>query len=29
VATAKGRKTLESTKRQLRELALELLGDEI
>jgi DNA-binding PadR family transcriptional regulator len=29
VATAKGRKTLESTKRQLRELAAEVLGDEI
>jgi len=28
VATAKGRKTLESTKRQLRELAAEVLGDE-
>jgi len=29
VATPKGRKTLESTKRQLRELAREVLGDEI
>lgn len=29
VATAKGRKTLESTKRQLRELAREVLGDDI
>ncbi len=29
VATAKGRRTLESTKRQLRELANEVLGDEI
>ena len=28
VATAKGRRTLESTKRQLRELADEVLGDE-
>jgi DNA-binding PadR family transcriptional regulator len=28
VATAKGRRTLESTKRQLRELAREVLGDE-
>jgi DNA-binding PadR family transcriptional regulator len=28
VATAKGRKTLESTKRQLRELAAEVLGNE-
>jgi DNA-binding PadR family transcriptional regulator len=28
VATAKGRRTLESTKRQLRELANEVLGDE-
>jgi DNA-binding PadR family transcriptional regulator len=28
VATAKGRKTLESTKRQLRELAVEVLGNE-
>ena len=28
VATAKGRKTLESTKRQLRKLANEVLGDE-
>ncbi len=28
VATAKGRRTLESTKRQLRELATEVLGDE-
>src|ERR1019366_1033578 len=28
VATAKGRRTLASTKRQLRELANELLGDE-
>jgi DNA-binding PadR family transcriptional regulator len=27
VATAKGRRTLESTKRQLRELADEVLGD--
>ena len=27
-ATAKGRRTLESTKRQLRELADEVLGDE-
>ena len=29
VATAKGRRTLESTKRQLRELANEVLGAEI
>ena len=29
VATARGRRVLESTKRQLRELARELLGDEI
>ena len=29
VATAKGRRTLESTKRQLRELAHEVLGDEV
>jgi DNA-binding PadR family transcriptional regulator len=29
VATAKGRRVLESTKRQLRELAREVLGDEI
>jgi hypothetical protein len=28
VATAKGRRTLEATKRQLRELAAEVLGDE-
>ena len=28
VATAKGRRTLESTKRQLSELADEVLGDE-
>lgn len=28
VATAKGRRTLESTKRQLKELADEVLGDE-
>jgi DNA-binding PadR family transcriptional regulator len=28
VATAKGRRTLESTKRQLRELANEVLGSE-
>jgi DNA-binding PadR family transcriptional regulator len=28
VATAKGRRALESTKRQLRELAHEVLGDE-
>jgi DNA-binding PadR family transcriptional regulator len=28
VATAKGRRTLESTKRQLKELANEVLGDE-
>ncbi len=28
VATAKGRRTLESTKRQVRELADEVLGDE-
>jgi DNA-binding PadR family transcriptional regulator len=28
VATAKGHRTLESTKRQLRELADEVLGDE-
>ncbi|MGA7419325.1 MAG: PadR family transcriptional regulator [Acidimicrobiales bacterium] len=28
VATAKGRRTLESTKRRLRELAREVLGDE-
>ncbi len=28
VATAKGRRVLESTKRQLRELAREVLGDE-
>ncbi len=28
VATAKGRRVLESTKRQLRELAGEVLGDE-
>ncbi len=28
VVTAKGRRTLESTKRQLRELADEVLGDE-
>jgi DNA-binding PadR family transcriptional regulator len=28
VTTAKGRKSLESTKRQLRELANEVLGDE-
>jgi DNA-binding PadR family transcriptional regulator len=28
VATAKGRKSLDSTKRQLRELADEVLGDE-
>ncbi len=28
VATAKGRRVLESTKRQLRELAHEVLGDE-
>jgi DNA-binding PadR family transcriptional regulator len=28
VATAQGRRTLESTKRQLRELADEVLGDE-
>ncbi|MHB2008197.1 MAG: PadR family transcriptional regulator [Acidobacteriaceae bacterium] len=28
VATAKGRRTLEATKRQLRELAAEILGDE-
>ncbi len=28
VATAKGRRTLVSTKRQLRELANEVLGDE-
>ncbi len=27
VATAKGRRTLEATKRQLRELATEVLGD--
>jgi DNA-binding PadR family transcriptional regulator len=27
-ATAKGRRVLESTKRQLRELAREVLGDE-
>jgi DNA-binding PadR family transcriptional regulator len=29
VATAKGRKSLETVKRQLRELAREVLGDEI
>ncbi|HUC13018.1 MAG TPA: PadR family transcriptional regulator [Acidimicrobiales bacterium] len=29
VATAKGRRSLESMKRQLRELANEVLGDEI
>jgi DNA-binding PadR family transcriptional regulator len=29
VATAKGRRTLESIKHQLRELATEVLGDEI
>jgi DNA-binding PadR family transcriptional regulator len=29
VATAKGRKALESIKRQLRELAREVLGDDI
>jgi DNA-binding PadR family transcriptional regulator len=29
VATAKGRKSLESTKHQLRELAREVLGDEM
>jgi len=28
VATARGRRVLESTKRQLKELARELLGDE-
>jgi DNA-binding PadR family transcriptional regulator len=29
VATAKGRKTLESTRHQLKELAIEVLGDDI
>ncbi len=29
LATAKGRRTLASTKRQLRELANEILGDEL
>jgi len=29
VATATGRRTLQSTKRQLRELADEVLGDEV
>jgi DNA-binding PadR family transcriptional regulator len=29
VATAKGRRALKSTKRQLRELAHEVLGDEV